>query len=203
MIIFHLFLIFFSLGSNGRCVLKIIPDEDRQIQPQHMYDFFTPAHEDVTVTSHLLKLIVSFRWRPLLDANFTKEISQWLHEPPVSIKRSNAIYPPSFIFIGLASHHMLEWEAAEEYERVLEEKIKPILNQMLEIKTRSSIGRRQAVIWSSQLPTVDYWAKNDDNNADIFREKMHKYNLIAQQVLRYVKFKNILNTKINLIVETL
>jgi len=151
-----------------------------------MYDFFTPAHEDVTVTSQLLKLIVSFRWRPLLDANFTKEISQWLHDYPVSTKL-DVTYPPNFIFIGLASHHMLEWDAAEEYKHALHEIIKPILNQLLDLKNRSS-----QVVWFNQLPTVDDWAKNDDNNADIFREKMHQYNLIMQQEFRYI-FKYILH----------
>jgi len=193
MILFHLFLISLSIGSYGRCAVQIIPDEDRHIHPQRMYDFFTPAHEDITVTSHLLKLIVSFRWRPLLDANFTKEISQWLDGSSGSTKLDTK-YPPNFMFIGLASHHMLEWDAAEEYRHALQTKIKPNLNQFLDLKKRFSIGPRQ-VIWFSQLPTVDYWAKNDDNNADIFREKMHQYNLIAQQVFRYVTYKYILVVK--------
>ena len=64
-----------------------------------MYDFFTPAHDDLTVTSELLHLMVTFRWRPLLDSNFTKEISQWIHHSA----NNNS---PNIIFIGfcLAYH---------------------------------------------------------------------------------------------------
>ena len=79
------------------CFLKLIPDGDRQIIPNIN---LAPLHEDVTVTSQMLQLIVSFRWRRLLDANLTKVLSQWLHELPIS-PTPGANYPPNFILLGI------------------------------------------------------------------------------------------------------
>ena len=63
-----------------------------------------PIHEDVTVTSQLLRLMVSFRWRPLADDDFIDDISQWLQEPPRSATSTSsnpdANFPPNFILIG-------------------------------------------------------------------------------------------------------
>ena len=59
-------------------------------------------HGDVTVINPLFQLIVSFRWRPLIDANFKKDIEQWLKEPePLATLEIDANYPPNLIIIGL------------------------------------------------------------------------------------------------------
>jgi len=55
----------------------------------------------VTVTNRLSRLIVSFRWRPLLTNNsFQNEISHWLQETPDESSEPDANYPPNFILIG-------------------------------------------------------------------------------------------------------
>ena len=59
-------------------------------------------HGDVTVINPLFQLIVSFRWRPLIDTNFKKDIEQWLKEPePLATLEIDANYPPNLIIIGL------------------------------------------------------------------------------------------------------
>ena len=78
-------------------MFKLIPDNDRQVPPNVP---LPPIHKDVTVTNQLSRIIVSFRWRPLLINNsFQNEISQWLQKPPETLEL-DANYPPNFILIG-------------------------------------------------------------------------------------------------------
>ena len=81
--------------------MQLIPDDDRHIYPRVDRDSLAPIHQDVTVTSQLLNLIVSFRWRPLIDANVSKDISQWLQAASTNVLPPNANYPPDFILISL------------------------------------------------------------------------------------------------------
>ena len=76
----------------------MIPDGDRQMNPNVN---LPPIHVDVTVTSQMLRLIVTFRWRPLLDDNFIKDIYQWIQEPTMTSHNPDANYPPHFILIGI------------------------------------------------------------------------------------------------------
>ena len=63
-------------------------------------DPLASIHADLTMTSHILQLIISFRWRPLLDDFFLNEISEWLLKPtPLQPKLGNK-YPPHFVLIG-------------------------------------------------------------------------------------------------------
>ena len=78
---------------------QVIADGDQQQNlndPNSNKDPLAPIHQDITVKSQLLQTVVTFLWRPVLDANFTKEISQWAKEAP----RSDSKYPPDFVFIG-------------------------------------------------------------------------------------------------------
>ena len=77
--------------------LKVIPDFDRQKKPKFNY---VEIHIDVTVISQMFRLIVSFRWRPLLDDNFVRDISQWIQEPSAASLNPDENYPPHFILIG-------------------------------------------------------------------------------------------------------
>ena len=77
---------------------------------------------------------------------------------------------------------MIEWDAADGYQFKLQDKIRPILNTFLD--SRSSVNYRRQIYWFNQLATTDYWASNDQNNADIFNEKMYQYNVILQKVLK-------------------
>ena len=77
----------------------MIPEGDCQINPN--VDL-PPIHVDVTVTSQMLRLIVSYRFRPYLDRKFIKDISQWIPEPPAASHNPDANYPPNFILIGIS-----------------------------------------------------------------------------------------------------
>ena len=80
----------------------MIPDDDRHIYPRVDQDSLAPIHQDVTVTSRLLNLIVSFRWRPLIDVHVTRDIAQWLETASTTLLQfPDANYPPDFILISL------------------------------------------------------------------------------------------------------
>jgi len=65
-----------------------------------------PIHDDVTVTSRLLRLIVSFRWAPFFDHHLMRDLSQWLASSTTGRHRRepSANYPPTFILIGIFSY---------------------------------------------------------------------------------------------------
>ena len=79
----------------------MIPDDDRHVYPRVDQDSLAPIHQDVTVTSRLLNLIVSFRWRPLIDDHVTRDIAQWLETASTTLSLPDANYPPDFILISL------------------------------------------------------------------------------------------------------
>ena len=135
----------------------MIPDGDRQMDP----DVNLPNyHVDVTVTSQMLRLIVSFRWRSHLDGNFIKVISRWTQEPPASSLNPDANYPPNFILIGIclllkflcsiqnqlvhfiagiSIHHMLASNGDDNvnYQKTLQNNVKPVLNRLLNLPIRN------------------------------------------------------------------
>lgn len=93
------------LHSTDACILlnkcaflfkKLIPDYSLHIHPNVP---LPPIHTDILVTDHLLKLIISYRWRPIINNTLQSELSQWLKNPPES-PQPDADYPPSLIFLG-------------------------------------------------------------------------------------------------------
>ena len=99
----NIFIVISAVIQRKCHLLKLVPDDDRQIHPNRQ---MPPIHEDVTVINRLFRLIVSFRWRPLINNNtFQKEVSQWLQEatPQVGLSELNAHYPPNFILFGLST----------------------------------------------------------------------------------------------------
>ena len=83
---------------------QLIPNIDITTSgPDINEDPLASIHQDLTMTSHFLQLIISFRWRPLLDDFFVNEISEWLLNPtPLPPKLGNK-YPPYFVLIGILS----------------------------------------------------------------------------------------------------
>jgi hypothetical protein len=54
--------------------IQMIPDYDRKSKPSVIPSRF---HYDIDVTSRILRLRVSFKWRPLMDSNVTETLRQW------------------------------------------------------------------------------------------------------------------------------
>jgi len=65
--------------------IESIPDYDHVItmEPNDGVLIKLPKHMDRNVSSQLLSLIVSFRWRPLIDDKFIESLRQW-NMPPYS-----------------------------------------------------------------------------------------------------------------------
>ena len=76
----------------------------------------------------------------------------------------------------------------QEYENSLRD-IEPILSKLAisNLNTTSDLIRRK-VVWLNQFPTVDSFSGNDEDNTDIFRDKVHKYSLIVRRVFRYYSY---------------
>lgn len=92
----------------------------------------------------------------------------------------------SSILIGAAVHHMLIPNGADyvKYKSILEKDIKPVLTQLVNNYRNTSFHQRK-IIWFNQFPTIEYWGTDEIMNTNIHSEKIHKYNLIVQEVLKY------------------
>lgn len=67
------------------------------------------------------------------------------------------------------------------YKSRLEE-IKPFLNQLA---SGGNTTDKRKIFWLNQFPTVDFWGPIHGNNDDIYADKIHQYNSILKNVLRY------------------
>jgi hypothetical protein len=141
----------------------MIPDSD--LIHEQAFKYKRAMHEDVNVTSHLLNLLVSFHWRPLIDSHLMDTIRHWVDHRT----------PPTVVIVSAATHHMLKLFGADYQlfeQRLLQ--LKPLLNQLADIS--------QKVIWIDQYPTIDFFAANHATNAQIESNKIHHYNLIAKRI---------------------
>ena len=142
----------------------MLPDSD--LIHEHAYKYKRAMHEDVNVTSHLLNLLVSFHWRPLIDAQLMDTIRHWVDHPT----------PPTVVIVSAATHHMLKIFGADY--RLFEERLlqlRPLL---------SRLANTSRVIWIDQYPTIDFFAANHATNAQIESNKIHHYNLIAKRIFQ-------------------
>lgn len=73
---------------------QLIPQYDKKSSPSIVPDNY---HNDVEVTSNLLNIRVSFKWRPLVSDDVTKEL-RWL-------VNSNKTDRPYVIFLGIRNDH--------------------------------------------------------------------------------------------------
>lgn len=60
-----------------RILIQLIPKFDRKTKPDPLPFYL---HDDMEITSNLLKLRVSFQWRPLLDSQTLTTIKQYLDD---------------------------------------------------------------------------------------------------------------------------
>ncbi|XP_046632225.1 N-acetylneuraminate 9-O-acetyltransferase-like [Daphnia pulicaria] len=131
--------------------LRLIPDYDQKTQPDPMP---FNNHEDMDLTSAILKLHVSFKWRPLINTNVTDTIRQWVESPPSQ--------RPNWILLGMEVHHMLTSNGTDYYQYLKKlTEIRPLLEHC---------AKFSQVIWLNQYPTID------PNQWDISSEKIHRYN---------------------------
>ena len=142
----------------------MLPDSD--LIHEHAYKYKRAMHEDVNVTSHLLNLLVSFHWRPLVDTQLMDTVRHWVDHPT----------PPTDVIVSAATHHMLKIFGADY--RLFEERLlqlRPLLNRL---------ANTSRVIWIDQYPTIDFFADNNATNAQIESNKIHRYNLIVRRVFK-------------------
>ncbi len=59
--------------------MQLIPEYDQKTKPDPMPFYI---HEDMDFISDILRLCVSFKWRPLIDNNVTDTIRKWVESPP-------------------------------------------------------------------------------------------------------------------------
>ncbi|KAI9562941.1 hypothetical protein GHT06_010397 [Daphnia sinensis] len=115
--------------------IQLIPDYDKKSFPRRIPTFHPKI--DMEVTSNILGVRVSFKWRPLLNNNVTETIRHWA-------TGLNPLERPYFILLSMTAWHMLRKHGAD-YQLYQEKLIKlsPLLGQLANVSH---------VIWLHQLP---------------------------------------------------
>ncbi|XP_057367724.1 uncharacterized protein LOC130688723 isoform X2 [Daphnia carinata] len=158
------------LHLRRRMESEILLDHDRKSQPSPIPLIY---HEDIEVISDILRLKLSFQWRPLLDGNVTEAIRQW-------VSLNNDEEQPYFIFLSMVLWHIVRIHSQEEYN-VYQESLKnisPVLNQLM---------NNSRVIWLNQYPMLTFYEGmqyGGVNNLDIIlSENAHRYNEAIRSIL--------------------
>ncbi|KAI9559361.1 hypothetical protein GHT06_016150 [Daphnia sinensis] len=137
--------------------LNLIPDYDHIRQPiQNSRSF----HDEMDITSNILKLRLSFKWRPLLDDNVTDTIRRWA--------TSDQMERPHLLFLSIVVHHMLGTNGADH--RLYEENLKKFAPEL------DRLANVSQVIWLNQYPVEELPEKIHDHNTYIHSEKIDSYN---------------------------
>ncbi|KAI9559240.1 hypothetical protein GHT06_016029 [Daphnia sinensis] len=147
--------------------VRLIPQYDKISSPSIVPENY---HNDVEVTSNLLNIRVSFKWRPLVSDDVTEEIRRWVHS-------ANETDRPYLIFLGMAVWHMLQSEGAD-YQLYLKNllNLAPVLDQL---------ANDSQIIWLNQYPSVDFNKEIGVFKTDgIASEKIHRYNEVARRVFQ-------------------
>ncbi|XP_046452702.1 uncharacterized protein LOC124200482 isoform X2 [Daphnia pulex] len=150
--------------------LKLIPNYDRDTKPPillHNSPFF---HGDkIEVYSSILRLRISFLWRPTINDSLVGTIKHWT--------QSEENKRPTLIFLGMATHFMLQMNGASYglYEERIRE-LSAILGQLTDFSK---------VIWLNQYPTVELYGDTDSHNTDVHSRKIHQYNEVTRKILNH------------------
>lgn len=151
--------------------LQLIPDYDRQTQPMHIKkneQLFN--HGDVDWYSNILRLRISFRWRPIINDSVIEMMRQWTV--------AYQVQRPQLIFLSLEIHHMLTKNGNNHF--LYQKKLKEF-GSILEY-----LAYTGQVIWLNQFPMVEFYGPTDAHNTDIHSAKVNQYNMISQQILKCV-----------------
>ncbi|EFX67818.1 hypothetical protein DAPPUDRAFT_330622 [Daphnia pulex] len=147
--------------------LELIPDYDRQTFPAYnQKNENTVNHGDLDWCSSMLKLRVSYKWRPLIDDNVMEMVGQWAEQPQ----------KPYLIFLSLGSHHMLADNGNDH--RLFRKKLSQLG------KTLGQLAESSQVIWLNQYPMVELYGPTLGHNTDIHSAKVHQYNEVSRQTLQ-------------------
>jgi hypothetical protein len=120
------------------------------------------------VVSPMLNLIVSFRWRKMLNETILSEFVDWSASP---IKAK-----PDLIVMGMSAHHMLPENGGDH--RTFE-------NILLKVKWQiQKISNQTKVIWMNQQPVVETLKVN--KRPVVHSDKLEQYNRAARRILKYV-----------------
>jgi hypothetical protein len=128
---------------------------------------------DIEMISRLLRLRVSFKWRPLVNDELINTLRH-IRETAASDPRRR----PQFILLSMAVWHMLREHGADIalYQRRMTH-LGPILASM------SSSGSCGRIIWLRQYTSVDFYGDNGESNTLVVSDKLRHYNRIALQRL--------------------
>ncbi|XP_057381559.1 N-acetylneuraminate 9-O-acetyltransferase-like [Daphnia carinata] len=142
----------------------LIPDYDQIRQPiQNSRSF----HDEMEITSNILKLRLSFKWRPLIDDNVTDTVRRWAS--------SDSSERPHLLFLSIVVHHMLGTNGADH--RLYEENFKKFAPEL------GRLANVSQVIWFNQYPVEELPEKIHDHNTYIHSEKIDNYNKAIRRLL--------------------
>lgn len=126
-------------------------------------------HGDIEIRSSILRLRLSFKWRPLIDDSIVETIRRWLTSDDPSER-------PHLVFLGMVAHHMLGDNGANY--QLYEEKFAKFAPELAQL---ANVTR---LIWLNQYPVVDSYHHNHDSNKNIYSEKLHNYNKAIRRMLK-------------------
>ena len=157
--------------------LKLLPDADRDRQ-EILEDLMVNGfHMDKTIRTPLLNdLLVSFRWRPIINETLLEEFSR----PFLTGNNETDDFQqvPRFLLLGISAHHMIREYKTDHlaFQRGLTR-----LLHLLDERLIRPYGAK--VVWMNQYPTVDFFGFTGEHNTDIFAEKLEKYNAIVRKTI--------------------
>ncbi|KZS14819.1 Uncharacterized protein APZ42_020190 [Daphnia magna] len=114
-------------------------------------------HDEMEITSNILKLRLSYKWRPLIDDNVTDTIRRWATFDPIE--------RPHLLFLSIVVHHMLGTNGADH--RLYEENFKKFAPEL------GRLAKFSQVIWFNQYPVEELPEKIHDHNTYIHSEKIN------------------------------
>ncbi|XP_046452622.1 N-acetylneuraminate 9-O-acetyltransferase-like [Daphnia pulex] len=149
--------------------LKLIPDYDRKTQPiKTENNSMLFHHHDIDVESKILRLLVSFKWRPIINETVMETIHEW--------EISEKTEKPHMIILSIEVYHMLEENGGDF--KMFEEKAKQLFGMLHKLSTNSQ------VIWLNQYPTIDFGLMPHIYKFAINSEKIHQYNKAVRYIIK-------------------
>ncbi|XP_046639465.1 uncharacterized protein LOC124320652 [Daphnia pulicaria] len=164
-------------------LLKLIPDYDRKSEPSPLPFVY---HGDMEVTSDIMRLRLSFQWRPLINDSVIDTIRQW-----ATYSQTDR---PDLIILGIAMWHMFSTPKEDDH-KVYREQLKrlaPFLDQLANVSK---------VIWLNQYPVVEKYGNIGAMNTEVFSEKIDHYNEAVRSELQNYPEMRILWDSSNSLVE--
>ncbi|KAI9559359.1 hypothetical protein GHT06_016148 [Daphnia sinensis] len=132
--------------------VRLIPDYDQTRQPLGLSSSF---HGDIEITSNILRLRLSFKWRPLINDSVVETVRGWTTTDPSE--------RPHLVFLGMVVHHMIG-ENGTNYQ-LYEEKMAKFAPELAQLANVTQL------IWFNQYPVLDSYHHNHDSNKNIYSEK--------------------------------